>query len=312
MNQEELANAILGCITEESGIEIFLGLKNNELKKANFLADTQRNIKNLFVDEIQHKILDADLTIMNLSTADERVNVIYQYDLELTEEMQIFDLVNTAENIIPIFSFENDGINNIAYFLIVIGHIGHQIIIYKQLAPVNIYKRNTGFFVRKVDNEFAQIEDDFLRIVPGIDLFKINGELYIMNLAIIERKFDIHNVIIASANKQIDIIRQFNLVTNIETLSEELSDLSFARKLSKIAEHSPVLGRIDNEHIIRFTRNHPALQNVIKYSNDGTKIKLTSKASKRLFLKLLNDDYLTSNLTSIYYDSLAKDPIQQQ
>ena len=77
-----------------------------------------------------------------------------------------------------------------------------------------------------------------------------------------------------------------------------------------LSEHSPVLGHIDNQHIVTFTRNHPILRNVIKFSEDGTKIKLTTKKSKRFFLKLLNDDYLTSNLTSIYYDSLAKDPIQ--
>lgn len=310
MNKEELVNYINECITEECGIEVFLGLKNKELRKANFLADTQQDIKRMFISELQDKIIGTDSSVINFSEADERRNTIYQYDLELTEDMQIFNSVSNGEHIIPIFSFEDDGINNIAYFLIVIGTVEHQIVIYKKIAPVNIYKKNSGLFVRKIDNEFAKIEEDFLRIVPGIDLFMLNGALYIMNLAIIEKNFDIHNVIITSAQNQIDIIQQSDLVTNIDSLRDELSDISFARKLSRISEHSPVLGHIDNQHIVTFTRNHPILRNVIKFSEDGTKIKLTTKKSKRFFLKLLNDDYLTSNLTSIYYDSLAKDPIQ--
>lgn len=38
MNKEELVNYINECITEECGIEVFLGLKNKELRKANFFS----------------------------------------------------------------------------------------------------------------------------------------------------------------------------------------------------------------------------------------------------------------------------------
>lgn len=311
MNNEELARAINECIGERSSIEIYLGLKNQQLRKGNFIENTQQQIKNLFISELQNKIINVENSIVNFSSADERGNVIYQYDLELTEKMHIFELVNNAENNIERFSFQVDGINNIAYFLIIIGVADHQVTIYKQLASVNVYKKNSGFFIRETDNQFTQIEDDFLRIVPGVDLIYINNELYIKNLDVIEKAFDIHNVIITSARTQIDMISQYNLVENIDCLSSELSDISFARKLSKISQTSPVLGHIENQNIILFTQNHPILRKVFKYSDDGTKIKLTSKKSKRLFIKLLNDDYLTSNLTNIYYDSLAKDPVEQ-
>lgn len=39
------------------------------------------------------------------------------------------------------------------------------------------------------------------------------------------------------------------------------------------------------------------------------KIRLDTKASKNAFIKLLNDDYLRSNLTNQEYDSIAKDRI---
>ena len=310
MNKEDLVIAINKCIAEGCGIEIFVGLKNSKLRKVNFLENTQEEIKRLFIQEIQSKIIESDSDIVDFSRADERNNAIYRYDLEMTEDMSVFDSVNDAQNGIQIFSFKNDGINNISYFLIIIGGVKHSIVIYKQLAAVNIYRKNSGLFVWESDNGCARIEKDFLRIVPGVDIFKINKELYIMDLAIVERIFNLYDVIKASAKKQINIIKGSGLVENIDDISTELSNISFARKLSKISEYSPVLGKIENKKIIEFAKAHPALKDVIRYSANGTQIKLTSKKSKYLFLKLLNDDYLTSNLTSIYYDSLAKDPIK--
>jgi hypothetical protein len=228
--------------------------------------------------------------------------------IQLMPIIMLISIINdnfcaTEENTYSVSGFVDDA------WVRKLGGVKHSIVIYKQLAAVNIYRKNSGLFVWESDNGCARIEKDFLRIVPGIDLFKINHELYIMDLAIVERFFNLYDVIKASAKKQINIIKGSGLVENIDDISTELSNISFARKLSKISEHSPVLGKIENKKIIEFAKAHPALKNIIKYSADGTKIKLTSKKSKYLFLKLLNDDYLTSNLTNQYYDSVAKDKV---
>ena len=47
----------------------------------------------------------------------------------------------------------------------------------------------------------------------------------------------------------------------------------------------------------------------MKYNDSQTKFHLDTKVSKNLFIKILNDDLLTSELTKLYYDSLAKDDI---
>ncbi len=312
MNKQELVSEINNCTADNSGIEIFLGLKTGDLRKANFLADTQQEIKDLFINQLNSKIVESDNAVIDFSSADERGNVIYQYDLEETPDMQMFNSALDAEAAIPLFSFDDDTISNLAYFLIVIGTVDHRLVIYKQIAPINIYKRNSGFFVRRADNAFSKIDEDFLRIIPGIDLLKINDELFILNLGVVEKSFNMYDVIVKSANRQIEVISQYDLVENIECLTDELSDVSFARKLSRIAEHSPVLGHVSNQNIIAFTHNHPALRNVFKYSGDNTQIKLSSKKAKRIFLKLLNDDYLNSDLTNIYYDSMAKDTVENE
>lgn len=92
-----------------------------------------------------------------------------------------------------------------------------------------------------------------------------------------------------------------------------IDNVSFARKLTKIARNSPVLqNNIPNIDVINFSRQHPALRNKMRYTTDNAQFMLDTKTSKQLFIKLLNDDFLTSELTRLYYDSLAKDFIEME
>lgn len=311
MNKEELKGIVQLSINENAGIEIFLGLKNGEIRKANFIDEVQKEIKNVFIDDIEKRIIESEYPIMCLSSSDERKDIIYHFDYTpLPDDLKFFDTVlDPSINIKP-FSFENDKLNNIDFFLFLIGDEENQILLYKQLAPINIYKKNSGIFVRKADNEFTRVNDDFLRIVPGFELFKVNGELYILDLKFLERKFKIYDVIKSVALKEIDKINEIGIVQNANSLKELLINTSFARKLSKISEHSPVLGKVPNADIISFTKNYPRLKNKFKYTNDGSQIILSTKTTMEIFIKLLNDDFLSSELTRIYYDSIAKDELK--
>ena len=111
----------------------------------------------------------------------------------------------------------------------------------------------------------------------------------------------------------LEAIREMSIVSNIVTLEELISNVSFARKLTRIARYSPVImNNIPNANIISFSRTHPAVRDKIRYTPDGSQFALDTKVSKDLFIKLLNDDFLTSDLTRIYYDSLAKDTIEAE
>lgn len=312
MEKQELNQSVSACIANPCGIEVYLGLKNGEIRKANFISDILPQLRESFIEEVKNNIISAEASVLDYSSADDRGNAIYKYDLEMPAEMNIFADVLDAEKIIPLFSFDDDGVSNISFILIVIGTQNHYIVLYKKIAQINVYKKNSGLFVRRQDNEFVCFNDDFLRIIPGVDLFYVEDNLYVLNLSILEKEFNIHDAIITAARHQIDLIARVGILENPDVLIDSLSNISYARKLSKIADSSPVLGHIDNNKIVQFTKTHPILKKVLKFSEDGNKIKLSSQKSKLLFLKLINDDYLTSDLTSLYYDSLAKDSIPNE
>ena len=60
--------------------------------------------------------------------------------------------------------------------------------------------------------------------------------------------------------------------------------------------------------ILSFVKSHDVLKNILKIEND--KIKLTSKKSQDSFIRLLNDDFLYSQLSKINYETKAKNRIR--
>lgn len=137
----------------------------------------------------------------------------------------------------------------------------------------------------------------------------IDNSLIIKELATLEKFFGFHEIIKKKAQECIVAIEQSGLLEDPDVLQELIDDISYSRKLTKVLSFSPVLNKIPTPSVIAFTDNYPALKGQFQYNADKSKIILTTKKSKHLFAKLLNDDFLQSELTKMFYDSLAKDTI---
>ncbi|HCD8930580.1 TPA: DUF4868 domain-containing protein, partial [Enterobacter hormaechei] len=100
---------------------------------------------------------DGDLSVLPLSSADERNNVIYQYDIgwpdELTSMQNMLGQPGEA-----VFDFKTQQIEDIRVLLVCIGNADQQIVLYKTMAPVNIFSR-TGFFLKKSATRLEEIKD---------------------------------------------------------------------------------------------------------------------------------------------------------
>jgi len=74
---------------------------------------------------------------------------------------------------------------------------------------------------------------------------------------------------------------------------------------------SPVLDliRTEKENVLKFIGEHRTLKDLIKFNSTGDKVQLSSLKSIEAFVKLLDDDYLKSELTKMLYDSQNKDAL---
>jgi hypothetical protein len=157
------------------------------------------------------------------------------------------------------------------------------------------------------NTRFVPATNDSLVLDRKFDFLLVEETLLIVKLNTLERIFGYDDAILSQAQHTVQAIDAHNLLENMEPLLALALDLPSAKKLIKV-RRSPVL-QVPTANVINFIRNHPKLNGKIRFNADETLIALNTGVSKAFFLKLLNDDFLFSQLTELQYDTIAKDKI---
>jgi hypothetical protein len=313
MNKQELDNVLAFINAPQGELQIIFYANIEEVaepRKLDIKGEDLPELRQLFVTAIQTSIIAKDdYTVLPLSTADERGKCFYQYDLELPAELQLLESTIGNDNL-QNFNFAYNQLSGINSLIVVLADDENEIALFKKLSPVEVVGRG-GYMLWKSNQRLERFDDQLLRISPKFQALRVGEEIIIVDLTAIEKSFGFHDVIKREATISLEVIRNLQLVSNIESLEELVSDIRFARKLTKVARNSPVIQRnIPNADIIAFSKSHPLTRNKMRYNEDETQFNLDTRVSKDLLIKILNDDLLTSELTKLYYDSLAKDGIE--
>lgn len=295
----------------DAAATVFAVTKSDQLKLFDIKADDLPFIKDNFIESIDRNVIDLDATVIDISEADDRRSVIYRYDLDVPPDFDHLTAVHShwvGEEKIEFFDIKNDSVSNISALIVRIATPENCVSLYKAMAPINLFQPGTRFFVKKL-NRFERLEDEFLRISDNFQFFRTDdGEFFVLDLGRIEKLFGFHDVIKNEAKKGADAIREFGVLADVQPLLDLIDDISFARKLTRVASSSPVLKKsVDHGSIIQFCKNYPSLKNKIRFNADESQIVLDTRVSKDLFVRLLMDDYLVSQLTESHYESIAKD-----
>lgn len=312
MTREELINSlnlILGQANQLSTIVYAVMKDDNQVKKLDIANEEITVIQDMFLRSITTKIITVEeQSIIRVSEADNRVNTVFEYDLDLPAGLNHYFAVLNDET--PIFSFQNDDLSNIDSLIIKIGTEENQIKLFKKLSPVEVFGRG-GYLLWKANNRLERFEDKVLRLTPNFDAILINNNYVFLSLKLLESSYGFHEVIVREATNSLQLVAQIGLLDSVQGIQDLLGKTSFARKVIKI-RNSPVFTKnIANDRIIAFTKSHPSLVNKMRYNEEGTQIILHTKLSRELFIKMLDDAYLTSELTEQYYESSAKDIISE-
>ena len=312
MNKQELDNALAFINSPSGELQIIIYanvIGTNEPRKLNINEEDLIGLRQLFVSSLEDFIISKeDYTLLPLSTADERGNCFYEYDLELPDELQRLE-TTIGNDDLRCFDLSESKFEDIESLIIVIADSENEISLFKKISGVEVIGRG-GFILWKSNQIFKRFTDQLLRISPRFQALRVDEKIIITDLSTIEKSFGFHDTIIREATNSLGAIENLQLVSNIESLRELVSDVRFARKLTKVAKSSPVIQlHIPNADIIAFAKKHPLTESKMKYNPSQTQFLLDTRVSKDLFIKILNDDLLTSELTKLYYDSLAKDGI---
>lgn len=301
--------------TEAIGLNLYFLLKTVNgpvLKRANL----KEHVKSGLITAYKQSFLgirdNHELSMVNLSEADDRQGAIYEYDLN--ERPAFFEFFNAImsdneENPLPVFQFDDDNLSSLEGYFISIGSFGNSAIIYRKQMPINLFKQGKIYLVKGHNTQFNEVDainNEFLRIDTKIDVISLENIEFITNVSILERHYEFRAIIEHEAVASLENIGRLQILENINVLAERVSDVSFARKLSKISTTSPVF-ELPAATILRFVREHHVLGNEFNFNADGSKIVLDTQRSQNFFLRLMNDDFLHSQLTSYDYVTPAKD-----
>ncbi|MBV8659830.1 MAG: DUF4868 domain-containing protein [Burkholderiales bacterium] len=298
----------LAAIMHAGGInlKLYLGMGESDTrtyKVADFDDGATEAICLQFVQSVDQFLSNEDLETKSLTQLDHRADTLFKYDLD--ERPVEFDALDAlaASNEQETFSFANHELSVISSLAIKISSAQASVVFFKKFYPVSLVKRDQILLVVKDNTRFELLDKDILKVTGGFEVLLLNGEFYINDFGKFEKSFAFDKI-------AKNIMQQVtNKVVALDLVNDAKGYLAagLASKKDIIrAERSRVLD-MPVATIIEFVQTRQQ-QIGIKIA-DG-KLLLSSKASIKKLFKLLNDDYLTSELTHVEYETLAKNELE--
>ena len=322
MTIEEIKDKLSTLLGQPYTVQVYFVLKQDEnliLRLADIEDEkTEPEVDKLFLEYMTDTVLNNnDLQVCELSTADERTNAIFHYDYtEYPEELEVFQSfdIKQATKEVEKFNFEQDNLSRLCGYIIYIGSMEDGVSLFKKHYPISLIKRDSFLLgAIKSKQRFELVTgDDIIRLNGAVQLFRINGEIFVIDIKVLERNMGFNQLIYKAADETVQAIEELAIIEDIQVLRDSAEDIAFAHKLSRVKKSSPIFKlNISKETIIEFTKTTHDLSGRFKYSEDGNEIRLDTKKSKDAFITLMNDAFLRSELTKQFYEAKAKDNITQ-
>lgn len=311
MTGEELLEQLNILKQENIGFELFFITTNSEIKKVDLDIKLSKNLQVEFTKKVFETFNSNSSfklrSILDLSSEKLESEYFYFDNKTMYAKLQ-FILDFAVQKKIDSFTLDDTKYKNIDAILMKIGSKSNHIILYKQNYPVNVISKKSTINIFKEGDSFKEVIDDIFKIDINFDLLLVAEHLIVNKLKTLESKLGYSEVIYARAYDNIEMINTLGFIENLDFLREAIRNNRFAKKLNKV-QNSLVISIIENEQerVVDFIKNHPKLKQ-IKFTDDG-KLKIDTKVSVERFLKLLDDDYLYSQLTKMLYDTDSKETL---
>ncbi|MCK2113475.1 MULTISPECIES: anti-phage protein KwaB [Pseudomonas] len=299
------------------GIMFFILREQNAFvaRKVELSRDAQLALTAELKLELQ-EFFETDYVLRDLTAIDLRQDAIFRYNLpNYPSQLEVLKSTLDAPATIADFNHANDSVTNLKAIVVVLGNGNESLAVYKHHYPTNTYRRN-GFSLLRAgiaQDRFEKLDQDIIRMGHTIDFIYNGTDVFVTNFKVLEKFFGFKEAVKADATVKLATLTARNIIQDIAVLEERIAthgDLTFARKVIRAISHSRVLDTVPNDQIIQFIKQHHSLSKKIKINALDAQIILDTKVSQNFFMKLLNDDYLKSELTKFEYDADSKDLVE--
>ncbi|MDL0433670.1 DUF4868 domain-containing protein [Marinobacter sp. TBZ242] len=197
MTIENLKSRVSEIISrDDCSAEFFFLIDNNDgmnVKSVEIVDGDHMELEALFMASVSDSILlDDNLSLIELSSADDRRDALYRYDLEeIPSQLEYLKEIIENESF-ETFDFTKDSLSHLEGILILLGNEESQIAIYKHQYPISLMKKDSGVFNLMKPNggsRFKKLDVDILKINKKFEFFKVDGQYYILDIKALERFF---------------------------------------------------------------------------------------------------------------------------
>lgn len=315
MTKEELNRELQFLTVDqiEKTMAVYVTVPNGQPKLFNLMNEDINELKGVIISSlISLTINNDDNTLENYSTSLKRENAIYEYDLDeesRTDEMKNMNSV-LNDDIIENFSAGENSIEQInGLYIVIRGNIGQNVVIYKNISTVDKVYSRSSFWIIKSNDQFTRQKEALLRISPSIQMFMVGNNIILVDMKKLEKVLKLDLILQRETTRDIQRLVEKNIIVEDKFIKSACTSPMMCKKLRHALTYSKVITKnIPNDAIIRFVQTKgEKLKFHFNRSND--KFMLKSKAEAIRLIKLLDDDFLHSELSNEDYDSDNKDNI---
>jgi hypothetical protein len=307
MNRNELIEEIQN-IPDDNAVEIYILSQPNivndsyelDIYKARCHGNLGESIINLFYPVIEKKLVEKDYDLINY---DPSINpdrkVVWKQGSNTVPFFNHVDSVINEEHDIEWYDSNNLAYDDIwAYWIKIYGN-GKVFYIIKKVTPSKVIKTG-GVLALIYDHDILKkLENDVLTMDGNLDA------LYCQDLLVFENKLHFENALLYKEVKQsiaeqtLDEIGEIGFVENFDQLKD------FLNKLNKIKE-KPYFRNLTFNDCKRIIQEYEV---GIDIDDENNKFNVGTKSQAKHFIKVLNDDFLKSEMTNIKYSANSKEDL---
>lgn len=315
MNRDELIQQLSEINTGDKSVEIYIlaqpEINNNEIQIDFYKARLQDNIPTAIIDifypVIQKKLINKeyDVTEYDPAVTPDRKVVWEQNSNNVPFYTFFHNEIETTQNI-PWYNTNDLLYEDIwAYWIKIYGG-GHTFYIIKKVTSSKLIQTGGKLAIIFQGEVFQKIESDILTMDGSFDAIYCNQSLIFLNKLNFEKALLYQEVKQAVAEETLNEIERIGFIENFEQVKDFLKDdYHSINKLNKIKE-KPYFQTLTFRDCKRIIEDY----NVgIEIDEENSKFNITTKAQAKHFIKVLNDDYLKSELTNLKYDANSKEDI---
>lgn len=306
MNKLEITSKIKE-ITEtgvECGVDVYVCLKDEGqgfyIEKMMSMNSLKDRIRLIALEVLNTQYLQDGIEYCDILDVIDNKKAVYV--LEQNDEYKPFALLN--ENMDEISSFDEKDIGKVLGFLFKLNLNSKKFFIYQQAYVGSKIQTKNNLRIIQKDDVFEIVDKEMLKIDKRGELLILNNTILVRNVKVLQDFFGFQMFVRNQAQNVISKLEELDILENINTLKEYQNGekLTISKKLMKI-KNSPVL-EMNKEELINKIPLVPRYKNII-HIEDG-KIRTNTKKDVDNLMKLLNDDYVKSELTNKEYDSVSK------